>query len=387
MVILGLRIRTLARSLVFCAALAAMAGLAQPAQAQALPQDVAQAIEDAIRASDQAATNAAFSADIANDGRPTGIADRTRQFIAQSALAEAVVEGIARHPQAAAAIVSAAVTRAPNHAQAIVHRASIAFPQFAPVIFAAAGMQPPAQQPLALPYMTPPTRYAAYGTAPYGQPIYGQPTYAQPAYGQPTYAQPIYAPPPVYAPPAPVIQTVQAVPPQPSTPLPRASTPTRIWPDFSLSEVRFGVVGHDTGVFGRNKEDGVDITLGVRFQPLTGDIWEFLQSPRPFIGANINTSGETSALDFGLNWDWDPWRQTFFSFAFGGAAHTGKTETLRLDRKELGSRVLFYLAVELGYRITPNHSVSFRLDHMSNAGLVDNNEGLDTVGLIYGYHF
>ncbi len=348
------------------------------AQAQALPQDVAQAIENAIRVSDQAATNAAFSADIANHGRPTQTADRTRQFIAQSALAEAVVEGIARHPQATAAIISAAVTRAPNHAQAIVHRASVAFPRFAPVIFAAAGMQPPAQQPLALPYLTPPTSYAAYGATPYGQPIYAQPTYAQPA----------YAPPPIYAPPpAPVIRTAQAVPPQPSTPLPRASTPARMWPDFSLSEVRFGVVDHDTGVFGRNKEDGVDIAIGMRFQPLTGDIWEFLQNPRPFISANINTSDETHALQFGVNWDWDVWRQSFISFAFGGATHTGKLSTSRLDRKELGSRVLFYLALELGYRITPKHSVSFRLDHMSNASIADNNEGLDTVGLIYGYHF
>lgn len=385
MVIPGLRLRALARSLVLCAALAAVAGLAETAQAQALPQDVAQAIEEAIRVSDQAATNAAFSADIANNGRPTGIADRTRQFIARSALAEAVVEGIARHPQATAAIVAAAVTAAPDHAQAIVHRASVAFPRFAPVIFAAAGMPPPVRQPLSsLSYLTSPTGYAAYGAAPYAQPLYRQPTYAPP----PVYAQPTYAPPPTYPPPpAPVFQTVQAVPPQPSTALPRASTPSRMWPDFSLSEVRFGIVHHDTGVFGRNKEDGFDITLGMRFQPLTGDIWDYLNNPRPFISANINSSDETHALDFGVNWDWDFWRQSFFSFAFGGAAHTGKLQTSRLDRKELGSRVLFYLATELGYRITPKHSVSLRLDHMSNASLADNNEGLDTVGLIYGYHF
>ena len=80
-------------------------------------------------------------------------------------------------------------------------------------------------------------------------------------------------------------------------------------------------------------------------------------------------------------------RRSRGAFAFGGAAHTGKLQTSRLDRKELGSRVLFYLATELGYRITPKHSVSLRVDHMSNASLADNNEGLDTVGLIYGYHF
>ena len=75
------------------------------------------------------------------------------------------------------------------------------------------------------------------------------------------------------------------------------------------------------------------------------------------------------------------------SVAVGGAANTGKLETLRLDRKELGSRVLFYLAAELGYRINQRHSLAVRLDHMSNASIADNNEGLDTVGVVYGYQF
>lgn len=360
-VFLGLETRALARSLAFCAALAA-AGLSEQAaaQAQALPQDVAQAIEEAIRLSDLAAANAAFSADIANPGQQTGIAERTRLYVTQSNLAVAVVEGIARHPLAVSSIVSAAVKRAPGHSQAIVDRASIAFPRFASIIAAAAGMPPPAQTPLVLPYTTPAPTYATAPPAPSAQ---------------------------TATPPA--IRAVQAVPTEPMAP-PRMRTPAATsspWSAFGVSELRFGIVHHDAGVFGRNKEDGVDITLGVRFQPLTGGTWELLQNPRPFIGANINTSGETSTFDFGLNWDWNLWRGTFASFAFGGAAHTGKTENARLDRKELGSRVLFYLAAELGYRINQRHSLALRLDHMSNASLAKNNEGLDTAGLVYGYHF
>ena len=365
----GLHMRALARSLVFCTALAVVAaGLAEQATAQALPPDVAQAIEEAIRLSDMAATNAAFSAEIANRGRPTDIAERTRLHVARSNLAEAVVEGIARHPQATSAIVTAAVKRAPDHAQAMVHRASIAFPRFASIIAAAAGMPLPPQTPITLPYtILSPTYYTASAPAPYSQPA--------------PYAQPPL--------PAPTARTVQVVLPAPVvTPQmhsPAVTSPP--WPTFGISELRFGVVHHDTGVLGRNEESGVDIALGMRFLPLRGDIWDLLQNPRPFIGANINTSGDTSSLNFGVNWDWDLWRQTFFSFAVGGAAHTGKLETLRLDRKELGSRVLFYLAAELGYRINQRHSLAVRLDHMSNAKLADKNEGLDTVGLVYGYHY
>lgn len=150
---LGLNTRTLARILAFCAVLAA-AGLTDDAAAQnqALPPDVAEAIEQAIRLSDIAATNAAFSAGIANAGQQTEIAERTWLAVIQSNLAEAVVEGIARHPQAAFAIVSAAAGRAPGHALTIAHRASIAFPSFSAIIAAAAaGLPQAAQAPLALP--------------------------------------------------------------------------------------------------------------------------------------------------------------------------------------------------------------------------------------------
>ena len=77
----------------------------------------------------------------------------------------------------------------------------------------------------------------------------------------------------------------------------------------------------------------------------------------------------------------------FFSFDLGGAVHDGKTSTIKLDRKELGSRVLFREAVEISYRFQGHHALSLRIDHISNASIADNNEGLDTIGLVYGYSF
>lgn len=156
---------------------------------------------------------------------------------------------------------------------------------------------------------------------------------------------------------------------------------------FGLSEFRIGIAHHDSGVFGRNKEDGPDIALQARFQPFTGGLWDKIWRPRPHVGLNVNTRGDTSSVYAGLTWQWDFWSRAFVSFDFGAALHDGKLSTDKPGRKELGSRILFREALELGYRIDSHNTLSLRLDHMSNAKLADNNEGLDTVGLIYGYRF
>lgn len=342
--------------------LALLAGPAGPARAQeSVPADVAAAIEEAMRASETAAANAAFSAAIADFAKRDEIAGRTRLQVARSSIANAVVEGIARHPQAVSAIVAAAVRRAPAHRDVIVRRAILAFPSFTALIAAAAGVPPPAPVIMPEPYLVP---AAVYGAPP------------TPSYTAQMYTAPVR-----------VVRAVEPLP-QPPPSQTRTAGPAASLADMlRLGEVRLGIAGHDTGVFGHNKEDGVDIVLGVRFQPLGGEVWDMVANPRPFLGFNINTAGDTSSLNGGLNWDWDMWNQSFFSFAWGGALHNGKLGTADLNRKELGSRVLFYLAAELGYRFDRHQSVAVRLDHMSNAGLTDNNEGLDTIGLVYGYHF
>ena len=253
-------------------ALLAALAVAPPAAAQdgGLPAGVGAAIEEAVRASESAAANAAFSAAIADNAMRTEIASRTETRVAQSSIAEAVVAGIARYPQAVSAIVAAAVRRAPAHRDAVVRRAIFAFPIFAPQIAAAAGMAPPALVAMPDPYLAPAPSYAA----------------------------------------APAVTVAQAAAPTPSPA--RADTAALRWPRIGISELRFGIVHHDTGVFGNSKEGDVDIALGVRFLPLTGDIWEYLGNPRQFLGLNINPSGDTSALDFGVNWDWEVWRQRIF---------------------------------------------------------------------------
>ena len=313
------------------------------ALAQGAPPDVVAAIEAAIDAGRKAAANALLSAGMINDAVRTEIARRTGPRVTESSVAQAVVEGIARHPQAASAIVRAAVERAPEHRAVIAHRASRAYPRFAPQIAAAAGV----------PFVAP----------------------APP----PPYTPPIPAP---YAAPAATrFAQAQAPAPQP------APTAARRGGPLGLSELRFGAAFHDTGVFGRNKEGGAVLNFEARFSPLGGDIWEFLWNPRPLVGVNINTVGDTTAFYTGLNWAWDVWGPVFVSLDLGGAVHDGEVSTSKLDRKELGSRVLFREALEIGYRFLDRHALSIRLDHISNASLTDINEGLDTLGVVYGYRY
>ena len=161
--------------------------------------------------------------------------------------------------------------------------------------------------------------------------------------------------------------------------------------EFGITEVLVGVVDHDTGVISDDTEGGANLTGELRFKPLGGAFFDFLRSPRPHIGFNLNDSGNTSTLYAGLTWIWPFGNRYFVGAALGGAVHNGTLETddrqKRRNNKQLGCRFLFREAVELGITFRKRHALSIRFDHISNANLCDSNEGLDTVGLIYGYRF
>jgi lipid A 3-O-deacylase len=159
-----------------------------------------------------------------------------------------------------------------------------------------------------------------------------------------------------------------------------------------VDELRLGVLAHDIGLFGGNAEDGADLNAEVRFGSPSFLRWAF--SPRPHLGASINTSGATNQVYFGLTWTATLFRDVivrgdglFVELALGGAVHDGKIDTIRTDRKSLGSRVLFRESFEIGWAFTPSQSISFMLDHMSNANLAERNEGLDNFGIRYGLKF
>jgi lipid A 3-O-deacylase len=152
-----------------------------------------------------------------------------------------------------------------------------------------------------------------------------------------------------------------------------------------LSEVRLGVLKHDTGPFSRTEEDGVNVNLELLFT--SPGFLKAVWSPRPHLGVSINTSGDTNQAYFGLSWEFDVWRSMIVGFSLGGSVHDGETKTDRIDRKELGCHLLFRESLEIGWRFGQHHAITAFLDHMSNAGLCDKNEGLENVGVRYGYRF
>lgn len=154
-----------------------------------------------------------------------------------------------------------------------------------------------------------------------------------------------------------------------------------------LHEIRIGVLKHDVDNMwsGFSREDGVDYNGEVIFTPeytlLGGTL-------RPNLGFSLNDSGDTSKIYGGgiLEYTWR--NGIFFDTAVGLAVHDGETDDQnRKDKKELGSTLLFRVSFELGVTVADHHRLSVMFDHISNAYLADPNEGLDTLGVRYGYLF
>ena len=158
-------------------------------------------------------------------------------------------------------------------------------------------------------------------------------------------------------------------------------------PGGYLYRAFFGVLAHDVdGLWsGTRKEDGVDINGEIVFCR-TG-ISVLAGTLRPNLGFSINNQGDTSKFYGGVLWEVNTQHGLFFATGLGAAIHSGKLDTDNKDKKSLGTRVLFRIPFELGYRITARHSLSLLFDHVSNAGLASSNEGLDTMGIRYGYSF
>ena len=166
-------------------------------------------------------------------------------------------------------------------------------------------------------------------------------------------------------------------------------------PTFKLiDEVKIGALSHDVGFLGHHVEGGTDVNIEMLFTP--PEFLSIIGSPRPHIGADINTAGNTSDGYFGLTWGITLIQSLFHADdgifvdgSLGGAIHdgylTGATEPP--GRKLLGSRILFRESAELGYQLTPTISVSALLDHISNANLAPRNAGITSAGARFGFKF
>lgn len=164
-----------------------------------------------------------------------------------------------------------------------------------------------------------------------------------------------------------------------------------------ISEVRLGLLSHDIKFPNRHKfrapnpfenryESGVNINPEVVF--LSPDVLDVLWAPRPHAGVSLNTGSDTSYAYSGLSWD-TSWANNVFLDGFWGlAVHDGKLINGNPDKIEFGSKLLFRLGGELGWRWDGHNGVSLIWEHMSNAGVIDKkNQGIDSIGIRYSYRY
>jgi hypothetical protein len=154
----------------------------------------------------------------------------------------------------------------------------------------------------------------------------------------------------------------------------------------SSLEVRGGVLAHDVPDLwaGFSLEGGFAINAELligRGMPFLGGIL------RPAVGATINTEGYTSHAYIDARWEIGIGRSFFLGLGLGAAIHDGELDCCLPDRKALGARVLFHIPLELGFKLDDRNSISLYFEHTSNANLADYNEGLDRIGVRYGYKF
>jgi hypothetical protein len=158
-----------------------------------------------------------------------------------------------------------------------------------------------------------------------------------------------------------------------------------------LYAVKLGVLAHDVPDLWSGfqvEQNAADINIEAQFAAAWTLPWGAI---RPMIGGTINTRGDTSHAYIDARWQGDCPSGLFFGLGLGAAVHDGALgpgpNNENSDKKWLGSRVLFHIPVEIGYHLDAHNDLSVYFEHTSNAYTAEFNEGLDRIGVRYGYRF
>jgi len=152
------------------------------------------------------------------------------------------------------------------------------------------------------------------------------------------------------------------------------------------TEFRLGIYDHDSKLFAsRHETNSPDVNLEALFRSPAWLAWA--GAPRPRIGATINTGHGTSIGYAGLAWTWDVTDMFFLEGGFGGAVHNGELNNTAKRKRAFGCRANFHENLSAGFRINESNSIMLTVEHMSNASLCDENQGITNIGLRYGISF
>lgn len=154
-----------------------------------------------------------------------------------------------------------------------------------------------------------------------------------------------------------------------------------------VHEFKLGALYHDMPVLwsgSQRERTAVDINAELILAPSIAFLGGTI---RPAIGGTVNTRGETSKGYIDARWQIEGPANLFFGLGLGAAVHDGNTDIRDRGRKALGSLLLFHIPFEAGLRLDARNAISIYYDHMSNGYTRRYNEGLDTLGVRYGYRF
>ncbi|WP_247653799.1 acyloxyacyl hydrolase [Labrenzia sp. PHM005] len=152
-------------------------------------------------------------------------------------------------------------------------------------------------------------------------------------------------------------------------------------------EVRGGVMYHDT----MNRESGVDLNVEYLSRFAAFDLFvpvvQWRATFRPHVGGSLNTAGHTSFVYGGYSLTLDLTDRIFVEGSFGGMVHNGVHVSADRSRLSLGCNVMFRESASVGFRINDQINVSAMVEHGSNAGLCEANNGITNAGVRVGYTF
>jgi len=168
--------------------------------------------------------------------------------------------------------------------------------------------------------------------------------------------------------------------------------------DFRLvDEVRLGVLEHDTELGGgESKEGGFDIGAELLTSPITQLSW--IGSPRAVFGLQVNSEGYTNMAYAGIlaqktvaDGVFSSTDAFYIEGTVGVAYHDGAIDVrLRPEDAEWKSHGSYWVirsGFGAGYRVNEHWSVTATFAHISNANLVQPNQGSNDVGVRVGYRF
>lgn len=168
-----------------------------------------------------------------------------------------------------------------------------------------------------------------------------------------------------------------------------------------VDEIHVGVMQHNICVIdckNADKEDGPNVEFQVSFD--SPGFLSWAGSPQPYIMASVNTAGDTSFGGVGLEWRWNFAEGWALEPGVGYVVHDGELENpfpsgsqaaadWAEENVQFGSEDLFRTSLGLTRDFQGPWEAQLFFEHLSHGQILGDgrNQGLDQIGIRFGYQF